>query len=852
MGWMECGGGLAPLDRTLIGAAVLTCLMSTAPTTRAVAASEQQQLAALPDERSGSDLVPGPRLVQSTQRQAKQLFKLEPQPLAQALRKFSEQTGIQVAYNRAELAGRTTDGLSGVFLPEEVLKKLLAGSGARYRYTYDDAVLVRVAQAAGGTAADVDLATITVQGDGETGGGGSSAETAWGPVDGYVAKKSATATKTGTAPIETPQSISIITRDQMDARAVQNIGEAVQYTAGVRSNLQGESSGLGGSSISIRGFGGDGTAGASENEYIDGLRIRGTDFASAGFEPYLFERVEVLKGPSSVLYGQSTPAGVVNHVSKRPTAAPLREVQVRAGSFDRLEGAFDFSGPIDDEARFSYRLTGLVLDTDAQTDFTSRNRKAIAPALTWRPSAGTTVTVLGTYQEDDFEGGFVNGLPALGTVLDNPNGKLPVELFQGDPSFNSWDRSLYSLGYLLEHRVNEKLQVRQNFRYLHNDLDLESVFGRTLQADLRTLNRASFSVIETSHDFTVDNQAEIRFKTGRIEHTLLFGLDYQKLSRDTLRGFAGAPALDIFNPVYNLPIGRPPIFQSIDTEQDQLGLYAQDQIKFANWVLTLGRRLDSADSETKNNLTGVVTKQSDRAVTSRAGLGYLFKNGLAPYASYSESFEPAPGLSFAGTSFDPTTGTQYEAGVKYQPQQSNSFVTLSAFELTEQNVLTADTVNPGFSVQTGEIRARGVELEAVASLDNGLDITAAYTYLDAEITKDNEGNAGNTPAAVPTHWASVWGDYTVRTGRFAGLGAGVGVRYIGDSFGDNENTFKVPSYVLVDATIHYDFQGSMKGARFAVNASNLFDNEHVSACRAANRCYYGVGRSVLATLKFGW
>ncbi|MCG8562315.1 MAG: TonB-dependent receptor plug domain-containing protein, partial [Hyphomicrobiales bacterium] len=294
MGWMECGGGLAPLDRTLIGAAVLTCLMSTAPTTRAVAASEQQQLAALPDERSGSDLVPGPRLVQSTQRQAKQLFKLEPQPLAQALRKFSEQTGIQVAYNRAELAGRTTDGLSGVFLPEEVLKKLLAGSGARYRYTYDDAVLVRVAQAAGGTAADVDLATITVQGDGET-GGGSSAETAWGPVDGYVAKKSATATKTGTAPIETPQSISIITRDQMDARAVQNIGEAVQYTAGVRSNLQGESSGLGGSSISIRGFGGDGTAGASENEYIDGLRIRGTDFASAGFEPYLFERVEVLK-----------------------------------------------------------------------------------------------------------------------------------------------------------------------------------------------------------------------------------------------------------------------------------------------------------------------------------------------------------------------------------------------------------------------------------------------------------------------------------------------------------------------------------------------------------------------------
>lgn len=800
---------------------------------------DQQRLAALTDTTHDR------RIAQQTARQA---FNLPRQSLVSALKQYSEMTGIQVAYNSPDLTGRTTDGLTGIFTPQEALERLLENSGATHNYTSDDAVLIRVAQ----VATDADLATINVQGGAPAQTARDTGETAWGPVDGYVANKSATATKTSTAPIEIPQSISVITRDQLESRAVQNIGEAVQFTAGVRSNVQGESSGLGGSSISIRGFGGDGTAGASDNEYVDGLRIRGTNFARAGFEPYLFERVEVLKGPSSVLYGQSTPAGVVNHVSKRPTPVPFHEVLVRGGSFDLYQGAFDIGGPIDDEGRFMYRLTGLALDSEAQTDFTTRNRKVIAPAVTWQPTIDTSLTILANYQKDDFNGGFVNGIPAQGSVLPNPNGKLPVSFYQGDPNFNEWDRTLYSLGYLLEHRINETWQVRQNFRYTHNDLDLESIFGRSLQPDLRTLTRSTFSVVETADDFTVDNQAEAKFRTGRMDHTLLFGLDYQDLSSDTLRGFAGAPDLDIFNPVYFLPIPPPPIFQSIDIKQEQLGLYVQDQIKLDAWVLTLGGRYDKADSETKNNLTGDITKQSDEAFTGRAGLGYLFENGLAPYVSYSESFEPVAGVTFSGSSFEPTTGTQYEGGVKFQPDGSNSFITLSAFELTQQNVLTSDPANPGFEVQTGEIRSRGVEVEGLASFDNGLDFVASYTYLDAEITKNNDGNVGNTPATIPTHWASVWGDYTIQDGRFKGWGAGAGFRYVGDTFGDDENTFKVPSFFLVDAAIHYDFQGAMKGVRLAVNASNLLDEEYVAACRAANRCYYGVERTVMATLKFGW
>ncbi len=772
-------------------------------------------------------------------------FDIPAQDLQPALGRFEQQAGLKLLYSSEVIQGRRTSGVQGNYAPRDALRLLLAGSGVIYSFNEDETVTLKRVVSDDSDAVQLDPITV-----------GARAESPVGPDQGFVADRTVTGTKTDTPLIENPQSISVITRDQLDARAVQNVGEALQYTAGVRANTQSESSGLGGSNIVVRGFGGDGTAGGSNNEYLNGLRIRGTNFAVGGFEPYLFERIEVLKGPSSVLYGQGTPGGVVNHVSKRPTSESFYELQGEVGSFDRREGAFDFGGPIDEEGQFAYRLTGLAFDTDAQTDFTSRERKVIAPALNWQPSNDTSLTILTHYQDDDFEGGFVNRVPAFGSVFPNPNGEIPDDFYQGDPNFNDWDRQAYSFGYEFEHRFNDTWTVRQNTRYMRNDLEFESVFGN-IQPDLRTLNRFAFGVEEQSDDITVDNQVEINFDTGAVGHTALIGLDYQRLDRDSFRVLGGVAPIDIFNPVYNVTIPPLGVFQSFEIEEEQVGVYVQDQIRYENWIVTLGGRYDWVESETKNRLTNTTSDQSDQEFSGRAAVGYLFDNGIAPYVSYSEAFLPVAGVDFSGSAFEPTSATQYEAGVKYQPPGYNAFITFAAFEITQENVLTADAANPGFEIQTGEIRSRGFEVEAYASLDMGLDLTASYTLLDVEITESNNGDEGNTPAGVGSarHSAAAWANYTISDGQFAGLGLGAGVRYIGTSNGDATNPFDVPGYTLVDAAIRYDLgevSPTLNGAQIAVNASNLFDKDYVASCDRIDRCFQGIGRNVIATLKYSW
>lgn len=767
-------------------------------------------------------------------------YRIEGGPLDAVLNRFALAAGIDLSVSAELTRGKTSPGLNGRYSVNEGLRLLLAGSGLSYRFTGANGVTLVAAQGGDGP---VQLGPIRVSGEAGT-----------NAVEGYVARRVATATKTDTPIIETPQSISVISQERIEALAAQNIGEAVQYSAGVISNTQGDSS-PGGSNITIRGFNQTGTGGASFNEYVDGLRIGGTNFAVAGFEPYLFERVEILKGPSSVLYGQGLPSGIVNHVSKRPTAEPLREVQFQAGSFERYKGALDLGGPMDADEQFLYRLTAVGLDSEQRTDFTENQRVAIAPALTWQPDDDTQLTFLISYQDDNYEPvAFVNGLPAQGTALDNPNGKIDEEFFAGDPDFNRWDRETFSLGYQFEHRFNEHWAVRQNLRYRDTDLDLDAVFGQSFQPDLRTLNRAVFTADERAEDFTVDNQAETSFATGLATHTVVAGVDYQRLRDDTLRGFAAGPPIDVFNPDYSDPITQPPTFQDSENSLDQVGIYLQDQIRHDGWILTLGGRYDWAELETENNLSGTSTDQSDEAFTGRVGLGYVFENGLAPYVGYSESFEPVIGQDFEGNTFDPTTGEQYEIGIKYQPPGYNALVTLAVFELTQTDVTTGDPNNPGFNIQTGEIRTRGVELEVASSLSNGLDLTAAYTYLDNEITQSNDGDQGNTLPTIPDHTASVWGDYTIQSGSLAGLGTALGVRYVDSSFGDRANSFKVDGYTLVDAALHYDLGrsvGSLDGWKVSVNARNLFDKDYIT-CNFAFRCYFRDGRTFLATVGYTW
>jgi iron complex outermembrane recepter protein len=684
-------------------------------------------------------------------------------------------------------------------------------------------------------------------------------ETAWGPVEGYVATRSATGTKTDTPLIETPQSISVITSDQMQAQGVQNLAQALRYTPGVTGELFGiDQRGYG---LQIRGF----RDNSDSIFYKDGLSLKGTAFTTfLPLDPYGAERIEVVRGPASVLYGQGEPSGIINYVTKRPLDKPFREVEFGAGNFNHYDGKFDFSGPVNQEKTLLYRLTGLVRDSDTQVDFVGQKRIFIAPALTWKPDADTTLTILSHYQRDK-NGWAIQFYPAQGTALFNPNGHIPSNRFLGEPSFDSYEPTQYSIGYLFEHRANDVWTLRQNARYAGLDNPNQPiVYGAgfakdpvTNQPDLRTLNRFGDFGRSKLDTFAIDNQAQAKFATGPLAHTLLLGLDHQRYKVTDFGMSLNALTIDVFNPTYGQPVTPGAPYRDSDQRQAQTGLYLQDQIKFGGWVLSLGGRQDWAGNHMVDPVRPINSTQNDSAFTYRAGLLYHFDNGVAPYVSYATSFLPVLDADASGQPFRPQTGKQYEIGVKYQPPGVRAFVTVAAFDLTRQNVLTTDPTDREFQVQTGEIRSRGLEVEAVASLSSELNLRAAYTYLDTKITADTD-NVGNTPYGVPRHSFALWADYTIRGGTFTGLGFGAGVRYIGETFGTDANTYEIdgnvypfiiPSVTLADAAIHYDW----RQFRFAVNAKNIFDGEHVASCfNFDSGCVYGERRRIIGSVRYRW
>ena len=758
-------------------------------------------------------------------------------PLPTALNRFADISQLQLLYSGETTRGLRTGGLNGTYTSQQALAQLLKGTGLTYRFTGRSNVTIErpgAPVAVGGLPAGaISLDTIDVQG-----------ETAWGPVQGFVASRSATGTKTDIPIIEVPQSISVITRDQIEARKPSVLVDALTYTPGVTAEVNGIMPSD--SVIKIRGFDAWDRNTGKGAFYLNGLRT-----PNGAYEPYGLERIEVMRGAASVLYGQGQPSGIVNLVTKRPTETPVREVMLQGGSFDRKVGAFDISGPANDDKTLLYRFTGLIRNANSQIDFSKDDRVFFAGAVTWRPTDATDITLYGNYQKDRYRYNY--GLPAQGTVLPNPNGRIPLTRFLGEPTpdlMNSHEEA--SIGYNAEHRTDIGWTFRQNFRYDDGSNYRQNMGLLGLQADLRTVNRSHFVSPRFESALAVDNQAELKATTGPLKHTLLVGLDYRRTSYREKYYWNLAPPIDVYAPVYGQPLA-PVLFDWDQTSTlQQTGFYLQDQIKLDRWILTLGGRYDWATSKAYDNLTNAnVEHQRDRAFTKRVGLGYEFDFGLVPYVGYSESFEPLNGMTFDGTLFKPETGRLYEAGIKFQPRDTNMRLTAAIFDLRRQNVLAPDPDPTHLfeSIQIGEVTSRGLELEAVASLTNSLNLTAAYTYNNVKITKSSsiDETLGKRLPQVPQHMASIWADYTIREGVLSGLGFGGGVRYVGDSAGDDLNTFYVPAYTLVDAMIRYDIDNW----RFSVNATNLFDKYYVPSCYYAT-CSIGRTRTVLGTVTYRW
>ncbi|QQB36154.1 TonB-dependent siderophore receptor [Achromobacter deleyi] len=676
-------------------------------------------------------------------------------------------------------------------------------------------------------------------------------------------------TKTDTPLREVPQSVSVIERREMELRGVRNLNEATRYTAGVLPESQGIDNRV--DDLYIRGFDA-GSFGA--NVMLDGLRAPSDSSLSwnrTSFNTWNLERIEVLKGPSSVLYGQLAPGGMVNQVSKLPTLEQEQVVQLQVDGHGRRQTAFDLGGANSDE-NVLWRLVGLYGDGATQIKHTDHEQWFIAPSATmYFNDHATRLTLHGLYQKDR-GGSTFQFLPYQGTVVPAAEGYIKNTTFLGEPDWNTYDRDIWTAGWQLEHQFNDAWKVSQNARYTHVDSLYRATVGNGVRGAAltnlntliggRILNRRAVQGEGDSDAQTVDTRIEGKFGTGPLTHTMIAGFDWQKTQWTFLRQAAtvspAAIAINVYDPVYTHYDFEPTLARQMSTREtdSQYGVYLQDQIALDRWRFTLGGRQDWTRMDSLNRLTGVRQVTRDEAFTGRAGVTYLFDNGLAPYFSYSESFQPTGGTTRAGNAFKPTTGTQWEAGLKYEPRTIDGMITLSAYELSQQNVLTADPLNEAdeaYQVQTGKVRVRGIELEGRITPLRGLSVIGAVTRMDSKVVRSNDGHTGNRMIRVPDWMGSMWVDYTFHGGPLAGLGMGAGVRYVGATYGDLANYLRIPAYTLFDAALRYDV-GKIGGMnlQLALNGSNLADKRYVATCSAATSCYYGTGRTVMATARLSW
>ncbi|WP_431484872.1 TonB-dependent siderophore receptor [Pseudomonas solani] len=772
-------------------------------------------------------------------------FNIPAQSLASALLTLGRQADLQVLYSADDVQGLRSQAVVGRFSTDKALARMLAGTNLSFSLQNNTAILQKR------SASDsLELSTINIS--------GQSTESAYGPVDGYVATRSATGTKTDTPILEIPQAINVVTADQIETQGARNLTQALRYTPGLGVNGFTDRNAIA-DEITSRGF-------APTPLYLDGayLPYAGSLGGAPQIDPYTLERVEVLKGPSSVLYGQNQPGGVVNMVSKRPTTEQRSQVKFGLGSYHRVNGAFDTSGPIDEEKQFSYRLVGLAKKGNEQVAHTNNERLLLAPSLTWAPSEDTSLTLLAQIQRDDglFD---YQALPMVGSLVRGPNGqKIDRDFFAGDSKYNDYKRDQYILGYDFTQSLTDDLKFRSTARYIDVRDRYKGFYLRSFATDTNgdtdytRANRVKLDWQQHNTAYTLDNNLEFKFNTGALEHTTLAGIDYRHFNRkyDGYNAYNVLP-VDLYGKNnYNTSSLTPVLDTKWDNTIRQIGLYAQDQIKLDSWILTIGGRKDWAEVENKDLLADTITEQRDHKFTGRVGLTYVTDFGLAPYVSYSESFLPTVGTAAperGGKAFEPTEGEQYEVGVKYQPYEK-TLITAAVFQIEQKNVLTGDVEYPQYQSQQGEVRSRGIELEVKSSIEN-IDVLAAATYIDSFYTKETYGNEDNRSEAQAPVSATAWVDYHFVQAPLAGLTWGVGARYTGRKPGDAANSFHTPSYVVYDTTLSYDLgklSSDMRGLQASLNVQNLFDREYVSDCNYSFGCYYGQERVASVEVSYDW
>ena len=781
------------------------------------------------------------QLIAAEQASSVRAYNLPAAPLASTLNQIASQAGLALSLNPSLAAGKISAPVKGQYDAASALREALRGTGLQLEQS--SAGTYSLAAIPEGTLALPETAVIGVQ----------NTESAWGPVEGYVATRTAAGSKTDTALVEAPRSISVATRQQMEDRNVQNLDDAVRYMPGIVASSYGSDTRA--DWLRVRGF--------EPTQFLDGLPLPKGTYANPKQETWNLDRLALLRGPASSVYGQTPPGGLLDMVSRRPSAEDSHEIQLQYGSDNQRQINFASTGKIDDEGQFLYSLSGVVRDSGTQIDHVDNKRYNVAPSLTWNIDEDTRFTLLTQFTRDD-TGITSQFLPVQGTKIDMPFGKVSHHKNLGDPDWEYYDRTYYALGYAFEHRLNDVWQFKQNLRYTKSDLSFQGLtvgsYPFTQVDNEGNVGRTSTIVDEDISQFAVDNNFQADFATGDVLHTLLLGLDHQRSNTNYTSIFGDGRTTNVNNPIYGQPIVRPPrstAFYDYNQKTYQTGLYVQDQMALDQWRLTVGGREDWVHTSTEFFNKGDATNtQRDKAFSGNAAISYVFDSGFVPYLSYAESFQPTTGASASSTeSFKPTEGKQWELGIKYQPPGSKTLLTAAVYDLTQKNVSVTTTVGATpITSQTGEVKVRGLELEAVSDVTENLKIIAAYTLAKSEVQKGDY--KGNRLQLMPNQQASLWADYTWHTGVLDGFGIGAGARYTGNTYGDQGNTWlgKADAYTVFDAAVHYDLgrlDNSLKGASLALNATNLLDKDYISTCDSFY-CYYGDQRSVVASATYKW
>lgn len=711
-------------------------------------------------------------------------------------------------------------------------------------------------------------------------------------VTGVREKGTGSGTKTDTPLMKTPQTITVIDADELARRNARSINQALTYVAGVSPNQRGGMV-TRYDQMYLRGF--------SPGFYLDGMRLIAGPYSTPQVDFNRVDHIDVVKGPASVLYGNSTPGGLVNLTSKVPEANAFQRIELSGGNYDSQLANIDINRPLDDDGRWLFRLVTGAQRFDGFTEMTESERTHISPMLTFAPSAQTSLTLIGAYQHDPKGGGY-SGVPAFGSVLPNPLGDLPVDINTGDPNYEVFDRYQRTFSALFRHDFNENVSLRTNARFHNTELSYRQIyvagFARTASnsTDFSTITRGGGGADEDFDTLTADTSLSIKFSTGPLAHSVLTGVDYQNIDGENFQHFntgetnnplTSIPNLRLFAPTYRGVVPTRDLTQlntaytNSETEREQVGVYLQDQIEIDRLQLIASGRYDTYEQDSLNKRNGVTTPLSQHAFTMRLGALYELPVGLAPFASYSESFEPQSGNTYQGDPFDPVTGRQYEVGLKYQPSNINALFTLAAYDLRRQKVPVghpsagSNGIPSNAQIQIGEVKVQGAELEGRGEVVPGFEVVFTGSYTDAEITQGTPASGitptttGTRPLGTPVWMASTFLSYDFATlrpeGRLGGLTLGGGVRYVGGSDGSTTysvvngvtqfTAFTTDSFVLVDALASYDLgrvSNALAGAELSLNVANLFDKRHVTACPFSNSCYFGASRTVLGTLRYEW